>query len=319
MHIIYSSDHKRHNPQFEIYDGFKEPYAEKVERIETIITALRETQVGTIIPPEVFAMRHITAIHHPEYIRFIKERSESLGGKEILYPSYFINDTYAPITQDTYESAKTSVDIALTGARRIQKGENVVYSLCRPPGHHAEEKAMGGYCYFNNAAIAANYLSVYGTVAILDIDFHHGNGTQQAFYDRSDVLYVSLHADPRVKYPYATGFTDEEGKGEGIGFNKNFPLPLGISDTEYLKILQKALGLVRSFNPRFLVVSAGFDTYEKDPICGFGLTIPFYETMGEAINALGLPTLIIQEGGYFVEDLGKIAISFLKGINPSAF
>jgi acetoin utilization deacetylase AcuC-like enzyme len=211
--------------------------------------------------------------------------------------------------------ARSAVDTALTGAKYVFNGERVVYSLCRPPGHHAGYKAMGGYCYFNNAAIAAHYLSEHGSVALLDIDFHHGNGTQSIFYNRSDVLYVSIHADPHVKFPYSSGFEDERGAGEGLGFNKNYPLPLGTRDARYSTVLLKVLGDIRDFNPDFLVVSAGFDTYEKDPIGGFKLTIPFYKTIGREIAKLRLPTLIIQEGGYAANALGKMVYTFLGGLD----
>jgi acetoin utilization deacetylase AcuC-like enzyme len=222
-------------------------------------------------------------------------------------------DTYTPITSGTFSAAKSSVDVALTGAARVLGGERVVYSLCRPPGHHAEYKVMGGYCYFNNAAIAANYLSKHGKVAILDIDFHHGNGTQALFYDREDVLYVSLHADPRVRFPYSSGFAEETGDGKGQGFTKNYPMLLGTTNTQYLHSLRNALSDVQSFHPDFLVVSVGFDTSEHDPIGGFKLTTPFYQTIGREISSLELPTLLIQEGGYAVSELGHMACSFLSG------
>lgn len=311
--IIYSDRHIGHNPPYEIYDGVKEPYAEKPERLVSILNLLQEKGIKTI-PPDNFPESYVNEVHHKEYINFLKNRSTSLGKDKVLYPSYFIVDTYTPITAKTYEAARSSVDVALTGAEHVLKGEGLVYSLCRPPGHHADNKAMGGYCYFNNAAIAANYLSKYGKVAILDIDFHHGNGTQNIFYDRNDVLYISIHADPRFKFPYNSGFEDEKGRGDGLGYNKNYPLPLGITDAEYLKTLQKALEDVKDFNPKFLIVSAGFDTYEKDPIGGFKLTIPFYEVIGKHINSLKLPTLIVQEGGYAINALGKIAYSFIQGL-----
>jgi acetoin utilization deacetylase AcuC-like enzyme len=173
---------------------------------------------------------------------------------------------------------------------------------------------MGGYCYFNNAAIAADYLSKKGKVAILDIDFHHGNGTQHIFYDRSDVLYVSLHADPLVKFPYISGFSDEQGRGDGKGFNKNYPLPLGTTEETYEKTLKKALEDIKKFSPDTLVVSCGFDTYIDDTWGGFKLTIPFYETIASQIKSLGVSTLVLQEGGYKVDALGKIAYSFWKGL-----
>lgn len=313
MKIIYSNKHIKHNPPFEIYDGAKEPYAEKPERIELIAKYLKEQGFKDFVFPEHFPLKNILDIHKKEYLEFIEKRSKKLKKNDILYPSYFIMDTYTPIVNATYDAAINSVDIALTGAKDILYGEKLVYSLCRPPGHHAGYITMGGYCYFNNASIATNYLSKYGKVAILDIDFHHGNGTQSTFYERNDVLYVSIHADPRVKFPYGSGFVEEKGKGKGLGFNKNHPLPLGTTDKQYLKTLQKAVQEVKKFNPKYLVVSAGFDTYEKDPIGGFKLTIPFYRTIGKQISNLNLPTLLVQEGGYNIEALGKMAYSLISG------
>lgn len=312
--IIYTKKHAGHNPPFEIYDGVREPYAEKPERIFAIVKTLRENGIKKLYNPDRFPISHISNLHQWEYIAFLRRRSKKLGPSEVLYPSYFIMDTYTPVTNKTYEAARSAVDVALTGAKFVLNGERIAYALCRPPGHHAEYKTMGGYCYFNNAAIAADYLSKYGRVAILDIDFHHGNGTQSIFYSRSDVFYVSIHADPHVKFPYSSGFENERGIGEGFGFNRNYPLPLGTNDKQYLKVLQKALKDIRDFNPDHLVVSAGFDTYEKDPIGGFKLTVPFYEIIGREIGKLSLPTLIIQEGGYNIQDLGKIAMNFLRGI-----
>ncbi|MDO8573664.1 MAG: histone deacetylase family protein [Candidatus Daviesbacteria bacterium] len=314
MKIIYSNNHSGHNPPYEIYERRLEPYIEKAERITSIVKALKEDKRMNFYSPNRFPLSHIYEIHQREYVAFLRNRSAQLEDTQTLYPSYFIMDTYTPITRKTYEAARSAVDVVLTGVRYIIEGERVVYALCRPPGHHADYKTMGGYCYFNNAAIAANYLSKNGRVAILDIDFHHGNGTQNAFYDRPDVLYVSIHADPHDKFPYNSGFTDEQGEGAGLGFNKNYPLPLGTTNEQYLCTLQKALRNVQTFNPNFLVISAGFDTYEKDPIGGFKLTIPFYEKIGMEISKLQIPTLIVQEGGYNIKDLGKIARSFLRGI-----
>jgi acetoin utilization deacetylase AcuC-like enzyme len=316
MKVIYSTQHLEHNPTYEIYDGVKESYAEKPERLLSIVEELSKDKRFDFISPKVFPLNHIEALHDDGYIDFICQRSGGLKKNEILYPSYFMRDTYAPLVKGTYNAAVTSASIALTGAELIRSyKERVVYSLCRPPGHHAECNAMGGYCYFNNAAIAANYLSQKGRVAILDVDFHHGNGTQAMFYERSDVYYISLHADPKVKFPYISGFKDEKGKGKGLGFNQNYPLPLGISNSAYNRYLLKALRHIKKFKPTYLVVSLGFDTYEKDPICGFNLTIPYYQRMGREIVNLNLPTLLIQEGGYFVGDLGKIASSFLTGFS----
>jgi acetoin utilization deacetylase AcuC-like enzyme len=312
--VVYSKKHSEHNPPYEIYDGVREPYAEKTERLTSIVKTLQENGMKTFHGPHSFSLRHINKIHQKEYTTFVQKRSNQLGKNEILYPSYFITDTYTPIVHKTYEAAKSAVDVALTGAKYVLEGEQIVYALCRPPGHHAEYKSMGGYCYFNNAAIAADYLSEHGKVAILDIDFHHGNGTQSIFYNRSDVFYVSIHADPHEKFPYSSGFENEIGTGEGLSFNKNYPLPLNTDDEEYYKILLKALKDIQSFNPQFLIVSAGFDTYEHDPIGGFKLTIPFYKKIGQEIAKLQLPTLAVQEGGYNIQDLGKLVWNFLEGL-----
>jgi acetoin utilization deacetylase AcuC-like enzyme len=312
MTIVYTDAHKAHQPPKEIYDGELADYAESAARADSIIGALREQKLGDIVSPEKFPIDHIYALHQRQYVDFLKMRSEGLGEGKVLYPSYFMSDTYAPITDGTYSAALAAVDAALTGAERVLGGENYVYTLCRPPGHHAGHHAMGGYCYFNNAAIAANYMSAKGKVAILDIDFHHGNGTQDAFYDRDDVLYVSLHADPTGNYPYSSGYEDEKGRGAGTGFNINYSLSLDTGNDQYLEVLAKALEDVQDFKPDFLVVSLGFDTFNEDPIAGLKLTLPVYADMGNMVRKLELPTLLVQEGGYNVEHLGEMAAGFLS-------
>lgn len=314
MKIVYSPDYKLHNPPKEIYDDVKEDYSEKPERIDSILKTLREKNIGEIIEATKFPDEEIDALHHPAYREFLKTRSEKLSSDEILYPSYFITDTYIAITPGTYTAAKSAVDTSLTATHLIMDGERLVYALTRPPGHHAEERSMGGYCFFNNAAIAANLLSEEGKVAILDIDFHHGNGTQNMFYERDDVVYLSIHADPKVKYPYKSGFVDEIGRGRGEGFNRNYPLPLGTGDAEYMQVLKHAIEDIQIYKPDYLVLSAGFDTFEFDPIGGFRLTVPFYEEIGKEIKKLNIPTLVIQEGGYAIDALGDMAHSLLKGL-----
>ncbi|MGH7246274.1 MAG: histone deacetylase family protein [Candidatus Levyibacteriota bacterium] len=315
MKIIYSPLHKKHHPQYELYDGVKSSYPEVPERIEIIKHALENGKIGEFVLPKRFSTTYIDRVHLSNYRLFIEKKSKILKENSNFFPSDFIMDTYAPLTGGTYNAAKSAVDVALTGAKIVQNGERLVYSLCRPPGHHAGHTYMGGYCYFNNAAIAAEYLSDFGKVAILDIDYHHGNGTQQTFYHRSDVLYVSIHADPNKKFPYISGFANEIGIGEGKGYNKNYPLPLHASEELYLQTLKKAIENVVSYKPTYLIISLGFDTYVKDPIAGFALTIPFYERIGKEISSINVPTLLVQEGGYFLNDLGKIAICFCKGLD----
>lgn len=316
MRLIYTPVHKDHNPPWEFINNEKFPHAEVPERIEQIVKELKANGLEDLfISPESYPLKHILAIHHKNYVDFIKEKAALNKTGEAYYPSSYIMDTYTPIMKATYQAAVEAVNCALTGADLLKnKKEKVVYALCRPPGHHAENNILGGYCYFNNAAVAAEYLSKNGNVAILDIDFHHGNGTQRIFYDRADVLYVSLHADPAVMYPYISGFTDEKGTGKGEGFNYNFPLPISTTESHYEKTLLKALSVIKKYNPDYFIVSCGFDTYEKDPIAGLNLTILFYAEIAAHIQSLKLPTLILQEGGYNVGDLGKIAHSFVKGL-----
>lgn len=313
IRIIYSDVHYQHQPRAELYDGREVPYAEVADRVDSILGALEDAHaLGTIQPPEQFPIDHIAAIHSRNYIDFLRTKSQATPKSQQIYPSYFLTDTYAPITRGTYNASVDAVNCVLTAARTIADGERVVYSLCRPPGHHAAHQSMGGYCYFNNAAIAAHYLSRFGTVAILDIDYHHGNGTQAAFYERADIMYVSLHANPRNNYPYISGYAHEQGAGAGKGFNLNLPLPKSTTTPQYLQTLGEAIEEIERFKPRFLIVSAGFDTYAHDPIGGLRLTVTAYKKIGRLINDMKLPTLIIQEGGYYVPALGQLVVNFLR-------
>lgn len=314
MQIFYTSEHSQHNPPEEIYDGVHSNYAETPDRIETIVRTLRENNYTTQ-EPQKFGIEHIEAVHQKQYIDFVSTRSAKLAADETLFPSYFMSDTYAPLVHGTFDAAKAAVDTALSGAQAVLDGTPAAYSLCRPPGHHAMHHAMGGYCYFNNAAIAAHFLSQHGRIAILDIDYHHGNGTQEVFYDRADVLYVSLHADPSDAYPYASGFSEENGRGEGLNATVNFPLKKSTTPEQYLKVLQEALFAVRTFSPDYLVISAGFDTFIDDPIGGLNLPAPSYKTIGSEIHKLALPTLIIQEGGYNISALGQLSSNFIKAFS----
>lgn len=315
VNIIYSSDHLLHDPQFEINDGLPVDHAEKVERAETIMASLKVEGVGRKVPPRRFPLRHTYAIHDKAYVDFVRTRSDQLALGEVLYPSFYITDTYAPVTSGSYLASRSAVDCALTGASMILGNQRTVYSLCRPPGHHAAHSSMGGYCYFNNAAIASNYLSAHGKVAVLDIDYHHGNGTQEVFYDRNDVLYVSLHADPDTNYPYISGRVGERGSGAGFGYTYNYPLSKNTGNGIYLRVLQDALEVIKKFSPDYLVISAGFDTFNLDPIGGLRLTESVYAQCGQLIAGLELPTLIIQEGGYNLEHLGGLVVGFLRAFD----
>jgi acetoin utilization deacetylase AcuC-like enzyme len=206
------------------------------------------------------------------------------------------------------------VDCALTCARALIRGRRLAYALVRPPGHHAERRFFGGFCYLNSAAVAADYLSAYGRVAMLDLDYHHGNGQQDIFYRRDDVLTVSIHGDPRFAYPYFSGFADEVGEEQGRGFNLNFPLEEKVDGPRYTRVLAQALGAVDTFAPSFLVICLGFDTARADPTGSWSLSAADFERNGRAVGALGLPTLVVQEGGYKTRTLGVNARHFFRGL-----
>jgi acetoin utilization deacetylase AcuC-like enzyme len=202
----------------------------------------------------------------------------------------------------------------MTAAENILGGYHLAYALVRPPGHHAERSCFGGFCYFNSASVAAHHLSSYGNVALLDVDYHHGNGSQDIFYDRADVLTVSVHANPRYTYPYFSGFDDERGEGAGLGHNVNVVLPEAIDGERYREALRQALGHVRNFSPRFLVLSLGLDTAKDDPTGSFLLRAPDFHANGLLIGELGLPVLVVQEGGYRTRTLGVNARNFFMGL-----
>jgi acetoin utilization deacetylase AcuC-like enzyme len=269
-----------------------------------------------------FPKRHITAVHDPRLVSYLRALSKRLDEKTIVYPEvfpirrperapkaledragYFCADTFTPITHAVYGAARHSVDVALTAAELILKGEQYAYALCRPPGHHAERRIFGGFCYFNNAAIAANHLAGAGRVALLDIDYHHGNGAQDIFYSRSDVYTLSIHGHPRLSYPNFSGYADERGDGEGRGFNRNWPLEPPVDDDRYLEVLNEALGVIRRFKPDYLVVSLGFDIMRGDPTGLFDITVSGLERIAQHLAGLRVPVLIVQEGGYSVRNL----------------
>lgn len=339
MITIASTDHAQHRAPHEFLDGRLIPPYESPERAEIIRAAVERASLGPIVRPRAFGDAPLRAVHAPDFLDYLEhayERWTAAGGDTaavlpstlavrwmdrrclhpLVAPGYYSFDLSAPIVAGTYRAARASADIALTGAALLLEGEPLAYALCRPPGHHAGSDMYGGYCYLNNAAIAAEQLACSGAsrVAILDIDFHHGNGTQQIFYGRDDVLFVSIHADPAREYPYFGGYADERGTGAGTGFNLNLPLEAGVDDARYLAVLDEALAAIRAFAPRFLVLSAGFDTFAEDPIGDFSLASAAYPAIGQRISALGLPTLVVQEGGYAVAALGENAAGLLRGM-----
>jgi acetoin utilization deacetylase AcuC-like enzyme/GNAT superfamily N-acetyltransferase len=307
-------------------------YVERPVRVAAILKGLEGLPIERV-PTRHFGEENLTAVHTPALFSYLKAMSQRLDEKAIIYPEvfpirrpdrvpraledragYFCADTFTPLTRNTFVAARDAANVALTAASLVLKGERFVYALCRPPGHHAERRIYGGFCFFNNSAIAAHYLSRHGKVALLDIDYHHGNGAQDIFYARSDVLTVSIHGHPSHAYPNFSGYSDERGEGVGLGFNRNYPLEPPVDDDRYMGVLEKALTNVRAFAPRYLVLSIGFDIMRGDPTGSFALTAQGMRRIGLRIGRIGLPTLIVQEGGYAIANLRAGSHAFFVGL-----
>lgn len=338
MRNFYSPKHLLHDTNQVYNQGVLFVIEEIPERAEIIHKALETNNLGPILPPEDHGLGPILAVHDKGFIEYLQngyQQAAKLRGQELpLLPEtfatrevrrssthpiakagYYCFGTYSPILAGTWEAAYWSAQCALTAARDVANGARAAYALCRPPGHHAAASLYGGFCYLNNAAIATRSLGE--RVAILDIDFHHGNGTQEIFYSDPTVLYCSLHADPDLEYPYFWGSVDENGEGEGLGYNFNYPLPLCCDDELYLQILDQALVRIQEFQPRYLIVSLGLDIIQGDEVGGFKITPAGIDEIGRRIAELRrdegpLPTVIIQEGGYLLSELGELAVRFLR-------
>ncbi len=309
-------------------------YVERPARVDVILKAISVLPDVERLSVRNFGEGPIRAVHDVDFVNYIKKMCQELPPGELLYPyvfpirrtdrppydrsvraGYYCIDTFTPLSTDAYKAARAAVNVALSGASAIIDGNPLVYSLCRPPGHHAERDTYGGFCYFCNGAIAAQYLAAkYGRVAVLDVDYHHGNGTQDIFYTRSDVLTVSIHGHPNFAYPYFSGFADEKGEGEGLGFNHNLPLAEDVHDGRYLEALDEALGIVRRFKPEALVVSLGLDIAKADPTGTWSVTPEGLYEIGRRIGGLKYPTLLVQEGGYNIRFLGRNAAKLLTGV-----
>lgn len=226
-----------------------------------------------------------------------------------------VADLACPIGPHTWRSVLRSAHAAQAAAQTVLDGGGIAYALCRPSGHHAQHARAGGFCYLNNSAIAASTLRRrHARVAVLDIDAHHGDGTQQIFYERADVLTVSTHADPSGYYPWYTGYSHERGTGEGEGCNLNLPLAHGSGNAEFAEALGKAVAAIERFQPQALVLPLGFDTYKDDPISVLKFDMEAFRLAGARVRALGLPTVVVQEGGYMVEAIGAALDAFLDGL-----
>jgi acetoin utilization deacetylase AcuC-like enzyme len=336
---VYSPRHRGHNGHVELVAGALVPGFEKPERAEFIRARIEEVRLGPILSPDTHDLDAAKRVHRDDYVDFLPrawERWQEEGGEGPALPfvwptrglradrppesieallGYYSFDGGAPFVAGTWEAVKSSLDVALTAAALLARGERAAFALCRPPGHHAGSAFMGGYCYLNNAAIAAQWLRDKGggRVTILDVDYHHGNGTQEIFYERSDVQVINIHADPLKAYPHFLGHADERGSGTGEGFNHNFPLPPGTAWDGWKEALEAACTLVDRFRPDFLVVSLGVDTFEKDPISAFRLASADYPKLGRRLAKLGRPTLFVMEGGYAVAEIGVNAVGVLTG------
>ncbi len=307
-------------------------YVESPVRVKSIFREI--SKLGIISEGKVneYPDKFIYEVHDRKYVKYFKTVCNGLEPGKSVYPyvfpirnvakppkvlsvraGYYCIDTFTPLNMNAYLAARWGVNCSLTAADSILAGNRIAYALTRPPGHHAERFVFGGFCYFNNSAIAANYISKYGKVAILDVDYHHGNGQQQIFYQRNDVLTISIHGHPSFAYPYFSGFKEEKGAGAGLGYNYNFPLKEELNGEEYRIILQKALLIIDKFNPEYLVIALGLDTAKGDPTGTWSLTAKDFSLNSKMLAKLKLPTLFIQEGGYRNRVLGINARSILKG------
>lgn len=344
MKTIYSPDHAAHSPARELGLGEFTGNFEKPERALFVLEEVRRRALGPIEKPEKYGLDDILRVHDPAYVEFLQTaheqwRAQGHEGDAFAFafnvqhpyaahkPSHiyarlgqYTADGTVPVTPTSWQAVRESAFTALTGAGVLADGAGAAFALCRPPGHHATAAAASGYCFINNAALAAQALidGGAGRVAVLDVDYHHGNGTQDIFYDRRDVLFLSIHADPAREYPYFIGYADETGVGAGEGYTVNYPLPFGTAYDSYGPVLAEALAAVRRFGPEALVVSLGVDTYKNDPISRFRLESPDFLRIGSAIAGVGVPTLFVMEGGYAIAEVGTNAANVLTGFLEKA-
>ncbi len=334
--VLAEAEQKRHYPPSYLVNGVMQDNPESPERIAMLLQGAKDAGCE-IVRPQNYGDAPILAVHTSRYLNFLTRAHERWsrikGASEAVTPNihpihrrgypdsvvaqagWHMIDASAPMSADTWVSSQWSAWSAAHAAELVLSGERAAYALCRPPGHHAGAETAGGFCYLNNSAIAAATLrKTHGRIAMLDVDLHHGNGTQDIFYDRDDLLTVSIHADPVRFYPFFWGYADETGDGAGKGFNLNLPLPRGANDAAFLEALAGALTKISSFRPDALVIALGLDAYEGDPIAGLSVTTGGFARIGEEIaTALKLPTVIVQEGGYPCDELGGNLSAFLGG------
>lgn len=336
MQIVFDPRQRAHAPGSEFHRGKTIPYFESPARVDSILQEIQRCELGQITPPTEHSIDILTRVHDPDYVSFLRtawqqwSAVETGEAKPHVWPSpsmrppvpssiygklgFYSFDATCGITETTWQSAWASAQSAASAAELTWENQRHTFALCRPPGHHAERKAFGGYCYLNSAAVAAQRLLNLGAsrVAVLDVDYHHGNGTQEIFYDRRDVLVASLHADPRVAYPYFSGYAGETGVGDGESANINVPLSERCDMAEYGENLSNTLQRVHDDSPDAIVVSFGADTFQSDPLGTFRLTTEDLGRIGQMIVALNTPAVIVLEGGYAIEALGANVAAFLR-------
>ena len=333
MRRFFSPRQLAHAPALEMHNGAFVPYAETPGRAEAILHA-----IGGAEAPVDRGAAAIEAVHTAAYLAFLRDapamwRAAGRPGEALPYAFPIVGrrplnltrvdallgrhafDVTTPITADTWDAAYWNAQTALAAAHAVLAGERAAFALCRPPGHHAGADYCGGYCHLNVAAIAAQAArdAGAGRVAVLDIDYHHGNGTQDIFWDRGDVFYASIHADPATDYPFYWGHADERGDGDGAGATLNLPMPHGTALDPFRRAQAAALDAIAAFAPGLLVVSFGADTWAGDPISHFALETPDYAVLARDIAACGWPTVVVMEGGYAVAALGDNVAQFLSG------
>lgn len=322
------------NDRHSIHHIRERGYVESPVRVKSILKELDKSGLFRTGRVREYADRHILEVHDSNYYKYFKKVCANLPKGKSVYPyvfplrhaarapkelsvraGYYCFDTFTPLNQEAFLAARWGVNCVLTAADELLAGTRYAYVLTRPPGHHTERAVFGGFCYFNNCAIAAHYLSRQGRTAILDTDYHHGNGQQQIFYSRNDVMTISLHGHPSFAYPYFSGFEEEKGEGDGLGFNHNFPMPEKTTSEQYRKNLSRAIKIIKEFNPDYLIIALGLDPAKGDPTGTWDFTADDFSANGAMIGRLKLPTLVVQEGGYKNQSLGINARAFFTGLH----
>jgi acetoin utilization deacetylase AcuC-like enzyme len=339
MKSVYSERHKGHAGNVELVAGAIVPAYELPSRAEFIRARIDEVGLGPVLSPVLQTLEAAKRVHRADFIDFLPDayplwKAAGFEGTAMPFTwptrglradkppksieallGYYSFDAGATFVEGTWDAIRSSYEVALMAAGLIANGERSSFALCRPPGHHAGSSFMGGYCFINNAAVAAQWFRDNGAakVAILDVDYHHGNGTQEIFYERDDILVINLHGDPATEYPFFLGHADEAGHGKGTGFNINFPMPPGTDFHVWGAALEEGCRKIEAYRPNVVVISLGVDTFEKDPICSFRLKTADYPVIGARIAKLGVPTLFVMEGGYAVAEIAVNAVGVLTG------